>query len=472
MDSMNAAVNAVNDVLWSYVLIVVLIACGLYFTFATRFVQVRMLPEMLRLLTEGIGKQTEGHAISSFQAFCVSTASRVGVGNIAGVAIAIVTGGPGAVFWMWLIAFIGCATGFVESTLAQIYKLPRGNGKFHGGPAYYIKNALHQPGVAKLFALLISVTFGLVYVSVQANTIALSAQTIGIDPAITAAFLCIFTALVICGGMHRIAKVTEFLVPIMAGLYLLVALVIILLHLSEVPAMFALIFHDAFSPQAAVGGGLGTAMITGIKRGLFSNEAGEGSVPNAAATAAVTHPVKQGLVQSFGVYVDTWIVCSATAFIVLLTGQYTIGGELTGIALAQASLASIFGPMAPAAISILILMFAFSSIVGNYYYGEINIAFFEGNTKKYLLLFRAGVVLMVFFGCMAELALVWNLADLFMGFLCLTNLYAVLRLSKYARIALFDYVKQKREGHKEPTFDPAILGDEDGVHAWGVDKIK
>ena len=356
MDSMNAAVNAVNDVLWSYVLIVVLIACGLYFTFATRFVQVRMLPEMLRLLTEGIGKQTEGHAISSFQAFCVSTASRVGVGNIAGVAIAIVTGGPGAVFWMWLIAFIGCATGFVESTLAQIYKLPRGNGKFHGGPAYYIKNALHQPGVAKLFALLISVTFGLVYVSVQANTIALSAQTIGIDPAITAAFLCIFTALVICGGMHRIAKVTEFLVPIMAGLYLLVALVIILLHLSEVPAMFALIFHDAFSPQAAVGGGLGTAMITGIKRGLFSNEAGEGSVPNAAATAAVTHPVKQGLVQSFGVYVDTWIVCSATAFIILLTGQYTIGGECTGIALAQASLASVFGSLAPAAVSLMILL--------------------------------------------------------------------------------------------------------------------
>ena len=432
MDSMNAAVNAVNDVLWSYVLIVVLIACGLYFTFATRFVQVRMLPEMLRLLTEGIGKQTEGHAISSFQAFCVSTASRVGVGNIAGVAIAIVTGGPGAVFWMWLIAFIGCATGFVESTLAQIYKLPRGNGKFHGGPAYYIKNALHQPGVAKLFALLISVTFGLVYVSVQANTIALSAQTIGIDPAITAAFLCIFTALVICGGMHRIAKVTEFLVPIMAGLYLLVALVIILLHLSEVPAMFALIFHDAFSPQAAVGGGLGTAMITGIKRGLFSNEAGEGSVPNAAATAAVTHPVKQGLVQSFGVYVDTWIVCSATAFIILLTGQYTIGGECTGIALAQASLASVFGSLAPAAVSLMILLFAFSSIVGNYYYGEINIAFFDGNTRRYLAVFRVCVVLMVLFGSLATLQLVWNLADLFMGLLCLTNLYAITRLAPYA----------------------------------------
>ncbi len=465
MDSVNAAVNAVNDVLWSYVLIVVLIACGLYFTFATRFVQVRMLPEMLRLLTEGIGKQTEGHAISSFQAFCVSTASRVGVGNIAGVAIAIVTGGPGAVFWMWLIAFIGCATGFIESTLAQIYKLPRGNGKFHGGPAYYIKNALHQPGVAKLFALLISVTFGLVYVSVQANTIALSAQTIGIDPAITAAFLCIFTALVICGGMHRIAKVTEFLVPIMAGLYLLVALVIILLHLSEVPAMFALIFHDAFSPQAAVGGGLGTAMITGIKRGLFSNEAGEGSVPNAAATAAVTHPVKQGLVQSFGVYVDTWIVCSATAFIILLTGQYTIGGECTGIALAQASLASVFGSLAPAAVSLMILLFAFSSIVGNYYYGEINIAFFEGNTRRYLAVFRVCVVLMVLFGSLATLQLVWNLADLFMGLLCLTNLYAITRLAPYARRALIDY-QEKRAHGEDPSFTASDIDLTDGIYAW------
>ena len=328
MDAMNAVVSAINNVLWSYVLIVVLVGCGIYFTLSTHLVQLRMLPEMLRLLTEGIGKKTEGDAISSFQAFCVSTASRVGVGNIAGVAIAIVTGGPGAVFWMWAIAFLGCATGFIESTLAQIYKLPRGNGKFHGGPAYYIKNALHQPGVAKLFAFLISVTFGLIYVSVQANTIALSAQTaFGIEPIYSAAFLCVLTALVIFGGMSRIAKFTEFLVPIMAGIYLLTAFAIIVIHIDQVPAMFALILHDAFSPQAAVGGGLGTAVITGIKRGLFSNEAGEGSVPNAAATADVSHPIKQGLVQSFGVYVDTWIVCSATAFIVLLTGQYTIGGE-------------------------------------------------------------------------------------------------------------------------------------------------
>ena len=469
MELFNAGVDAVNNVLWSYVLIVVLVGCGLYFTFSTRFVQLRMLPEMLRLLTEGIGKKTEGHAISSFQAFCVSTASRVGVGNIAGVAIAIVTGGPGAVFWMWAIAFLGCATGFVESTLAQIYKLPRGNGKFHGGPAYYIQNALHQPGVAKLFAVLISVTFGLIYVSVQANTIALSAQTaFAIPPIATAIFLCVCTALVIFGGMKRIARFTEVLVPVMAGLYLLVALIVVIMHIDQVPAMFALIFHDAFSPQAAVGGGIGTAILTGIKRGLFSNEAGEGSVPNAAATADVSHPVKQGLVQSFGVYVDTWIVCSATAFIVLLTGQYEIGGKLTGIALAQASLASIFGQLAPAAVSFMILLFAFSSIVGNYYYGEINIAFFEHDeamNRKVLNIFRSGVVLMVLFGCLAELTLVWNLADLFMGLLCLTNLYAITRLAPYARRALIDYQTKRARG-VDPQFSAKDIDVSDGVYAW------
>ena len=469
MDLLNTIVNAVNEVLWSYVLIVVLVGCGLYFTLSTRFVQVRMLPEMLHLLTEGIGKRGSDQAITSFQAFCVSTASRVGVGNIAGVAIAIVTGGPGAVFWMWVIAFIGCATGFVESTLAHIYKLPRGNGKFHGGPAYYIKNALGQNGVAKLFAVLISVTFGLIYVSVQANTIALSAVTaFNVPPLATALFLCVLTSLVIFGGMTRIARFTEFFVPIMAGLYILAALIVILCNLDKVPGMFGLIIHDAFSPQAAVGGGLGTAVLTGIKRGLFSNEAGEGSVPNAAATADVSHPVKQGLVQSFGVYVDTWIVCSATAFIVLLTGQYEIGGQLTGIALAQQSLASIFGSLAPSALSLMILMFAFSSIVGNYYYGEINIAFFEGKGQKILQLFRCGVILMVLFGCLAEFSLVWNLADLFMGLLCLTNLYAIARLAKYVRITLNNYVEQKQQGISEPSFDPAILESRDGIHAWGI----
>lgn len=473
MDLLNTIVNEINNIIWSYLIIIVLIGSGIWYTLSTRFVQIRMLPEMIKLLSTSFGEKTSGSTISSFQAFCVSTASRVGVGNIAGVAIAIVTGGPGAVFWMWVIAFMGCATGFVESTLAQIYKLPRENGAFHGGPAYYIQNALHSPAIAKLFAILISVTFGLIYVSVQANTIALSIETaFGVAPIVTAIILAILTAMVIFGGMTRIAKFTEWLVPFMAGLYIIVAIIVVIFNIDKVPGMFALIIHDAFSPQAAVGGGIGSAIMTGVKRGLFSNEAGEGSIPNAAATAHVPHPVQQGLIQSFGVYVDTWIVCSASAFIVLLTGQYTIGGELTGIALAQASLASVFGSLAPSAVAVMIFLFAFSSVVGNYYYGEINIAFFDGNTKLFLNIFRSLVVAMVVFGSIAELSLVWNLADLFMGCLALTNLYAIARLAKYARIALADYLAQKEKGIARPTFNPNIMPSLDGIFAWGVKKNK
>ena len=463
----NSIVSDINNFLWTYVIIVVLIACGIGFTLRTRFVQLTMLPEMLRLLvTDGRSKRVHG-TVSSFQAFCVSTASRVGVGNIAGVAIAIVTGGPGAIFWMWLIAFIGSATGFIESTLAQIYKLPRGKNRFHGGPAYYIQNRLHQPAVAKLFAVLISITFGLIYVSVQANTIALSLETaFTVPPLLTAAVIAILTAVSISGGMVRIARITAYFVPIMAGLYLLTAFAVILMNLDKVPGMFALIIHDAFTPQAAVGGGIGTTILTGIRRGLFSNEAGEGSVPNAAATANVSHPVKQGLVQAFGVYVDTWIVCTATAFIVLLSGQYTIGGELTGIALTQKSLESIFGGLAPGAVALMILLFAFSSVIGNYYYGEINIAFFETKSRLPLTLYRVFVVVMAAFGCVAELPLVWNLADLFMGFLALTNLYAIARLAKYACAALDDYSTKKKSGITEPDFSYDTLGDADGIHAW------
>ena len=473
MDFLNAVVGSINDFLWTYIIIVVLVGCGLWFTVSTRLVQLRALPEMVRLLTGELGRRPSGRkAISSFQAFCVSTASRVGVGNIAGVAIAIVTGGPGAVFWMWVIAFIGTATGFVESTLAQIYKIPRGHGLFHGGPAYYIQNALGQPAVAKLFAVLISVTFGLIYVSVQANTIALSMEkAFGVDTWVMGGILAVLSGAVIFGGIWRIAHVTTLLVPFMAGLYLLIALVIVILHIDAVPGMFALILHDAFSPQAAVGGGMGTVVLTGIRRGLFSNEAGEGSIPNAAATANVTHPVKQGLVQAFGVYVDTWVVCSATAFIVLLTGQYTIGGNTTGIALAQDSLASVFGGGASALLAVLIFLFAFSSVVGNYYYGEINIHFFGENTRRALFIYRLAVVGMVLFGCVAALNLVWNLADLFMAMICLTNLYAIARLAPLARIALADYFAQKAAG-KNPIFDPAIMPHQHGITAWDEEQFR
>ncbi len=476
MEALHGIINAINDFLWTYVIIIALIASGVIFTLRTKFVQIRLLGEMIKLIFGSAGAKTSGKEVSGFQAFCVSTASRVGVGNIAGVAIAIVTGGPGAVFWMLLIAFIGCATGFVESTLAQIYKLPRGEGGFHGGPAYYIKNALHQPAIAKLFAVLISVTFGLIYNSVQANTIAQSVETaFAIDKSITAIVLAILTASVIFGGATRIAKFAEMIVPSMAGLYLISACIIVVMNLDKVPAMFALIIHDAFEPQAAVGGGFAAVFMTGVRRGLFSNEAGEGSIPNAAATASGKHPVRQGLIQSFGVYVDTWFVCLATAFSVLLTGQYTVGGELTGVALVQTSLASVYGAYAPHILAVIVFLFAFSSIVGNYYYGEVNIAFFEGDesgilpsviAKHAMNIFRVGVIAMVMFGSFAELGLVWDSADLFMGFLCLTNLYAIARLGKYAFIALDDYVKQKNSGVDEPTFDKKIMPNKDGVKAW------
>ena len=286
METLNAAINQVNTILWSYVLIVLLIGLGLYFTFRTGFVQIRLVGEMVRLLAEGIGTERMGNQISSFQAFCVSTASRVGVGNIAGVAIAIVLGGPGAIFWMWMVAIVGSATGFVESTLAQIYKLPRGKWTFHGGPAYYIQNVLHMPNLAKLFSLLLMTTFALVYNSLQANTITLSLQTaFGWDRMVVGVVVSVLIALVICGGAHFVARVAEMLVPVMAGAYLLLAFIVILLNFEKIPEVIYLIVSNAFAPQAAVAGGFGACVMNGVKRGLFSNEAGEGSVPNAAATA-------------------------------------------------------------------------------------------------------------------------------------------------------------------------------------------
>ncbi len=473
---LNTIVEFINNILWNYIVLVLLIGAGLIFTLKTKFVQVRMLKDMIKIIFFGAGQKTKEKEISGFQAFCVSAASHVGVGNIAGVAIAIVMGGPGAVFWMWLMSFFGCAISFVESTLAQIYKLPKGQKQFFGGPAYYIKNALKKPMLANYFAILISVAFGLIYVSVQANTIAQSVETaFGINTAISGVLVAVLAGLVIFGGITRIAKFTEAIVPVMAGFYLLSAIIVIIMNINIVPSMFAQIIHDAFSPQAAVGGGFGVVLMTGIKRGLFSNEAGEGSIPNAAATATCNHPVRQGLIHTFGVYVDTWLICSATAFIILLSGQYIINGDVTGVSLVQLSLANIYGYYAPHVLSFIIFLFAFSSIVGNYYYGEVNIAFFEGEktddiqksaTKKVMNFFRIGVILMVFVGSVAKLKLIWNCADLFMGLLCITNIYAILHLAKYAFIALDDYVSQKKSGIADPVFSSKIIPDKTGIYAW------
>ena len=470
MDLLNNIVSQINDIFWSYILIILLIAAGIIFSIRTRFVQIRMLREMIHLLTEGVGTKTEGQQISSFQAFCVSTASRVGVGNIAGIAIAVVLGGPGAIFWMWVIALLGASSGFIESTLAQIYKIPRSDDKgYLGGPAFYIKNALHSPKAAIFFAIIISITYGLIFNSVQSNTISLSMQTaFGFDATYIGIVIAIISAIVIFGGLKRIARVSEYLVPFMAGLYILVALFITFYNITELPHIFAVIFKDAWGIDSVAGGGFGAAIMTGIKRGLFSNEAGMGSVPNAAATAEVTHPVKQGLIQSFGVFVDTFLICSSSAFIVLLSTDYQSTG-LTGIQLVQYDLSLYFGDIAVSAVAVFIILFAFTSIVGNYYYGEINIKYLSDN-PLYLNIFRVLVTFMVFFGSIAELSLVWNLADLFMALMATTNVIAILLLGKIAFIALKDYEQQKKQGIKEPVFKASILPKQDGIYWWKDNK--
>ena len=466
MEFISNIVDTLNGWLWSYILIIMLVGLGTWFTIGSGFVQIRCIKEMLRLITQTAGSNVGEGNISSFQAFCISTASRVGVGNIAGVAIAVVSGGPGAVFWMWLIALIGSASGFVESTLGQIYKVPRQGGGFLGGPAYYIKNVLGNKSMAVLFAILISVTYGLIFNSVQSNTIAIScSNAFGVDRAVIGGIVTALTALVIFGGITRIAKVAEMIVPFMAGIYLLVAFYVVVSNISLVPQMFADIISSAFGMDAALGGGIGAAMMQGIKRGLFSNEAGMGAVPNAAATATTSHPVKQGLIQAFGVFVDTLLVCTASAFIVLLTKDYAASGK-TGIELAQFALSQHIGAWAGTFLALMIILFAFSSIVGNYYYGDVNMPFISDN-KNALNIYRVMVVGMVMFGSVAEVPLVWNLADLFMALMAIVNLVAIAQLSKYSYIALNDYFAQKRAGIEEPVFDPSVMPDQKGIYCWG-----
>jgi alanine or glycine:cation symporter, AGCS family len=454
-------VNESNTLLWSYILIVLLIGSGLYFTFRTKFVQFRMVGEMFRLMGEGAKGDKKG--ISSFQAFCISTASRVGTGNLAGVAIAITTGGPGAVFWMWLIALIGSASAFIEATLAQIYKVKDGD-TFRGGPAYYMEKALKARWMGITFAVLISITFGLAFNSVQANTITSSLNnSFGTNKTVIAIVLSVVTAVIIFGGLKRIAKVAEWMVPIMAGAYILIALYIMVTNVTEIPGVFKLIFESAFGIKEVAGGAIGAAMMNGIKRGLFSNEAGMGSAPNAAATASVSHPVKQGLIQALGVFVDTLVICSSTAFIILLSGLYT-SKEGNGIILTQNALEGSLGSWAGIFLAVIVFLFAFSSVVGNYYYGESNIEFIKNN-KLVLNVYRIAVVGMVAFGSLAELNFVWSLADLFMGLMAIINLIAIILLGKIAFAALVDYKKQKANG-QNPVFYTSNIEGLPNLEAW------
>lgn len=444
---LNIMVNFLNDILWGYVLIIMLLFVGTYFTLKTRFVQIRYFVQMIKILGDSVGHKG---GVSSFKAFCISTASRVGTGNLAGVAIAIASGGPGAIFWMWLIAIIGGASSFVESTLAQIYKVKDGDA-FRGGPAYYMEKALNKRWMGVAFSMLISITFGLIFNSVQSNTISLAFhEAFKLDRTIIGVILAVATGAIIFGGVQRIANFSAAVVPVMATLYIMVSLYVIVTNIGMVPEIFTDIIENAFGIRQAVGGGIGAAIMTGVKRGLFSNEAGMGSAPNAAAAAETSHPVKQGFVQTLGVFTDTILICSCTAFMVLISGAHKTEG-LTGIQLTQNVLSSQVGGWGNVFIAICILLFAFSSIIGNYYYGETNIEFLTPN-KAWLNLYRAGVVGMVMFGSIGELALVWNMADLFMGLMAVLNLIAIFLLGKVAFEALSDYSAQKENG-MDPSFN-------------------
>jgi AGCS family alanine or glycine:cation symporter len=428
---------------------------------------------MLRLLTESavdsVGDQVKGKEkrhISSFQAFAVSVATRVGTGNLAGVATAIVIGGPGAVFWMWLIALIGSATAFVESTLAQLYK-QKHKDSFIGGPAYYIQKGLKCRWMAVLFAILITLQFGLSNNSIQANTICGAMQeAFGWSPIWVGVALATMALFIVFGGIQRIAKVSSVIVPLMAVGYIILALVIIIMNIHLIPHVFKVIILDAFGFSQIAGGSIGAAMMNGIKRGLFSNEAGEGSAPNAAATASTTHPVKQGLIQALGVFTDTLMVCSCTAFIILISGLYQVP-ELNGIALTQSALQSEIGSIGPMFIAVAIFLFAFSSIIGNYYYGEANIRFITQNNKVMTAYRIASAGLMVMFGALASFELVWNIVDLFMALLTACNLVAIVLLGRYTFRLLDDYRQQKRQGIKEPVFHRSQLPEiEDELECW------
>ena len=474
---MNELITSINDLLWSYVLIVALVGCGLWFTWRTRFVQFRMVGEMLRLLTESaastveqqVREQKEGVGskhISSFQAFAVSVATRVGTGNLAGVATAIAIGGPGAVFWMWVIALVGSATAFIESTLAQLYK-QKHKDSFIGGPAYYIQKGLKQRWMAVTFAVLITCQFGLSNNSIQANTICgAMQQAFGWSPEWVGAALAAMALFVVFGGIQRIAHVSSVLVPVMAVGYMVLAIVVVVMNIHLIPHVFKVIVLNAFGIGQIAGGGIGAAMMNGIKRGLFSNEAGEGSAPNVAATATTTHPVKQGLIQALGVFTDTLLVCSCTAFIILISGLYQ-STDINGINLTQAALQNEVGSIGPMFVAIAIFLFAFSSIIGNYYYGEANIRFITPNARVMTVYRICSGGLMVIFGALASFELVWNIVDFFMAFLTLCNLVAIVLLGRYAFRLLDDYRGQKRRGIKEPTFHRSQLPEiENEIECW------
>ena len=468
MDFLNSIIEQINNVLWSYVLIALLILSGLFYTLRTGFAQGRLLGDMVALITGKLSSLKDGEKkvagqVTGFQAFCIAVASHVGTGNLAGVAIAVAVGGPGALFWMWVIALLGAATSLIENTLAQTYKVKEGNG-FRGGPSYYMEKALGQKTLGYIFSVIVIVTFAFVFNTVQANTIAQAFETsFNMSSAVAGVILAALTALIIFGGLNRIANVVSFMVPVMAIGYVIVALYVLIVNVVHIPGLFMSIIEAAFGIKQAVGGAIGVAMLQGIKRGLYSNEAGMGSAPNAAATSNVSHPVKQGLLQAFGVFVDTILICSATGFIVLLYPEYNTIEE-KGIKLTQLALSHSVGAWGAGFITLCIFLFAFSSLVGNYYYGEANLEFLT-KSKTSMLVFRVLTVACVYLGSVASLGLVWDIADVSMGIMALMNIVVIAILSPKAIAIINDYIKQRKEG-KNPVFRAKDIPGLENTECW------
>lgn len=465
---LNEILGKINDWMYTYLLLFLLVGTGIYFTIRTRCVQLRFLKESFHVLKEK-GKEENGKKqVSSFQALMISTASRVGTGNIAGIATAIAAGGAGAVFWMWLMAIIGGASAFIESTLAQVYKV-KDKEDFRGGPSYYMEKALGKRSVGVLFAILLIICFAYGFNGLQSFNMSSSLEYYipgygdTIYPVIVGAVLAIGTAIVIFGGVHRIGFITSVLVPVMAGSYLLIGLYTIIVNISELPHIFSMILSQAFDFQAFAGGMAGSAVVIGIKRGLFSNEAGMGSAPNASASASVSHPAKQGMVQVLSVFIDTLLICSATAMMLLLSGVEGKTGVLDGIPFVQKAVSANVGNWGIHFITLSIFAFAFSSLIGNYYYAESNILFIKNN-KKLLFVFRITCILAVFFGAQADFSLMWNIADITMGCMATVNIIVILILGNKAIRVLKDYEKQKKEG-KDPVFSAKDVGI-DNADCW------
>ena len=465
---LNDILGKINDFMYTYLLLFLLVGTGIYFTVRSRFAQVRLLKEGFRILTEKSEEKEGKKQVSSFQALMISTASRVGTGNIAGIATAVAAGGPGAVFWMWLMAVVGGASAFIESTLAQVYKTKDGKD-FRGGPSYYMEKALGKRWMGVLFSILLIICFAYGFNGLQSYNMSSALEyyipgySESVYPMIVGLILAVGTGLVIFGGVHRIGFITSVMVPIMAGAYLLIGLFTIVTHIPQLPGVFALIMSEAFDFQAIFGGMAGSAVVIGIKRGLFSNEAGMGSAPNAAASAAVSHPAKQGMVQVISVFIDTLLICSATAMMLLLSGVEGQPGVLDGIPFVQKAISANVGTWGIHFITASIFAFAFSSLIGNYYYAESNILFIKNN-KLLLFVFRCTCLLAVFFGAQADFSLVWNLADITMGCMAIVNIIAILLLGNIALKVLKDYETQKKAG-KNPVFKAKNVGI-DNTECW------